>query len=91
MQGVSPPKIASDGLALAFSLAPEAADLRMNYAFDLARQEQYDSAIKLVEILAYDPHGGEHGAALLTQLKAMRDGTKTPATTAQAKDATAQP
>ncbi len=72
-QGRTPSKTASDGLALAYSRAPEALGLRMNYAFDLARRGEYDAAIKLVEVLAYDPHNGEAGAAVLVQLKAMRD------------------
>lgn len=74
MQGKEPPKNASDGLALAFSLAPEAKDLRVMYAFDLARQKQWDPAIRLLEILAYDPHGGDAGRDLIDRLKRMRDG-----------------
>lgn len=71
-----PPKLASDGLALAFNLAPEATDLRAEYAFDLARQGNYDAAIKLAEVLAYDPHDGQQGASLLKQIKEMRDEDK---------------
>lgn len=72
-QGKSPSQTASDGLALAFSRAPEAMGLRMNYAFDLARRGQYNAAINLVEVLAYDPHNGDAGTAVLERLRAMRD------------------
>ncbi len=74
MQGKEPPQNAADGLALAFNLAPEAADLRIKYAFDLVRQNNYDSAIRLLEILAYDPHGGDEGRDMIDRLKRMRDG-----------------
>jgi hypothetical protein len=74
MQGKEPPKNAADGLALAFNLAPEAAELRIKYAFDLVRQDNYDAAIKLLEILAFDPHGGDQGRDLIDRLKRMRDG-----------------
>jgi hypothetical protein len=74
MQGKEPPKNAADGLALAFNLAPEASDLRVKYAFDLVRQNNYDAAIGLLEILAYDPHGGTQGRDLIDRLKRMRDG-----------------
>jgi len=73
-QGVAPDKLASDGLALAFSLAPEATDLRIGYAYDLARQKRFDEAFKLVEVVVRDPHNAEQGNAVLDQLKAMRDG-----------------
>ncbi|PKB25061.1 hypothetical protein B0I00_0242 [Novosphingobium kunmingense] len=41
--------------------------------FDLARLGQYDAAIRLVEVLANDPHRGESGKAMLMQIKTMRD------------------
>lgn len=85
MQGREPDQNAAQGLALAFSLAPEASDIRTRYAFDLARQKQFDPAIRLIEILAYDPHRGEQGRALLDRLKRMRDGVEDKAESDKAK------
>jgi hypothetical protein len=72
-QGLEPDKLASDGLALAFSLAPEAIDLRVNYAWDLARQKQFDAAIRTIEFVVRDPHNAERGTELLARLRQMRD------------------
>lgn len=72
-QGLEPDKLASDGLALAFNLAPEAVDLRVEYAWDLARQERYDAAIKTIEFVVRDPHNAERGSELLARLRKMRD------------------
>lgn len=72
-QGLEPDKTASDGLALAFSLAPEATDLRIGYAFDLARQKRFDEAFKVVEFVVRDPHNAEQGNAVIEQLRTMRD------------------
>jgi hypothetical protein len=73
IQRREPTKNARDGLALAFNLAPEVPQYRAMYALDLARQKQFDAAIRLVEILAYDPHGDGQGRSLLAQLERMRD------------------
>lgn len=72
-QGFQPDKLASDGLALAFSLAPEAIDLRVRYAWDLARQKQFDTAIRMIEFVVRDPHNAERGTELLARLRRMRD------------------
>ena len=72
-EGIAPDKLASDGLALAFSLAPEVTELRVGYALDLARRKQFDEAIRLVEFVVRDPHNAEQGNAVIEQLKAMRD------------------
>jgi hypothetical protein len=72
-QGLEPDKLASDGLALAFSLAPEAVDLRVEYAWDLARQRQFEAAIKTIEFVVRDPHNAERGTELLARLRKMRD------------------
>lgn len=72
-QGFQPDKLASDGLALAFSLAPEAIDLRVRYAWDLARQKQFDAAIRTVEFVVRDPHNAERGTELLARLRRLRD------------------
>lgn len=72
-QGLTPPQNAIDGLTLAFSLAPEAADIRIALAFELARQKRFEEAISLIELLVRDPHDTGNGSALLERLKAMRD------------------
>ena len=72
-QGIEPDKLASDGLQKAFYLAPEATDLRVQYAFDLARQERYDDAIRTIEFVVRDPHNAERGSELLAKLREMRD------------------
>ncbi|MFP3813450.1 hypothetical protein, partial [Bacillus sp. SIMBA_005] len=46
---------------------------RMNYAFALANGGEFDRAINLARIVAFDPHDGGGGEALLDQLEAMRD------------------
>lgn len=71
-QGMRPPPIAVDGLARAFHLGPEDIGTRMNYAFALANDGKYDSAIALAKIVALDPHDGGNGEALLAQLEDMR-------------------
>lgn len=86
-QGKVPPKVASDGMALAFSRAPEVAEFRVKYAFDLARQGQYDAALALTNILANDPHRGEMGKAIVAQIKAMRDGAAPVDSSASKSDA----
>lgn len=70
-QGMKPPPIAIEGLARAFHLGPENIGARMNYAFALARDGKYDTAIQLAKIVAFDPHD-EGGAELLVQLEEMR-------------------
>ena len=73
-QGEAPDNLASDGLALAFSLAPEVTELRVGYAWDLARRRQFDEAIRLVEFVVRDPHNAGQGNAVIERLKAMREG-----------------
>ncbi len=70
--GETPSKSAEDGLVKAFTLAREATEVRLMLAFDLARRGEFDTAIRLVKILANDPHAGEYGRAALAQLEAMQ-------------------
>ncbi len=72
-QGIAPSTTARAGLARAFSLEPEVPDLRAQYAFDLARNGEYDKAIALIEVLGGDPHRAKQAAELLERLRAMRD------------------
>lgn len=76
MQGRKPSQTARDALARAFALAPEVPDLRARYALDLADQGRFDDAISIVQTLAFDPHGGQQGQALLRRIEAMRAGAK---------------
>lgn len=71
-QGVAPPPIAIDGLERAFQLAPENNLTRVNYAYALAERGKFDLAIRLAKTVAFDPHDGGDGLALLDQLEAMR-------------------
>ncbi|GAA0866787.1 DUF1570 domain-containing protein [Sphingopyxis soli] len=71
-QGRRPPKIAIDGLARSFELAPENGETRINYAFALADQGKFDTAIALAKSIAYDPHDDGGGLALLSKLEKMR-------------------
>lgn len=71
-QGMRPPPIAIEGLARAFHLGPENIQARMNYAFALANDGKFDTAIKLAKIVAFDPHDGGSGEELLNQLEKMR-------------------
>lgn len=72
LQGRPPTKIAHEALARAFDLEPEITEVRTKYALDLAQQGDYETAIRLVEFLAQDPHNPDPGKALLAQLNAMK-------------------
>ena len=60
-------------LSGAFSLVRESPEARMAYAFDLARIRRYDEAIKLLDVLANDPHGGDRGRQAIEAIEQMRD------------------
>lgn len=72
LQGRAPTQIARDALARAFDLEPEITEVRVKYALDLAQQGDFETAIRLVEFLARDPHNLDQGKALLAQLNAMK-------------------
>lgn len=72
VEGREPPKIAIDAIGQAFGTAPEANDLRVEYAFALANQGKVDEAIQLAKVVAYDPHAGANGKSLLQALEGMR-------------------
>ncbi len=76
-QGKPPSPTALQGLARCYQMVPEAIDVRMAYAFSLAREKKYGPAIRLVETVAFDPHDSPQAVearATLTRLKAARDG-----------------
>ncbi len=58
LQGLKPSKTAMDGLASAYRMVAEDPNVRAQYASALARVGEYDAAIRLMETLAFDPHGG---------------------------------
>lgn len=68
----TPSQTARDGLARALMLAPEASEIRVRYAIDLAEQGRFDEAIRVADVLANDPHGGSKGIELREKLKLMR-------------------
>lgn len=72
-QGKRDPQIAA-AYETAFALAPEAVNVRVAYAQELAFGGEFDRAIRLVSILANDPHRGNYGQAVLRRIEAMRDG-----------------
>ena len=71
-QAKPPTETARAGLARAFALQPEVPDLRAQYAFDLARQGQFDQAIRLFEVLRGDPHRAKQAAEMLERLRQIR-------------------
>lgn len=71
-QGIDPPVSAYDAMAKAFDLAPESKEVRLLYAFSLARKGDFDGAIAAVEVMAYDPHGASVGQKALAHLRQIR-------------------
>jgi tetratricopeptide (TPR) repeat protein len=77
LQGLKPNKTALDGLARAYQMVPEAEDVRFAYAASLASTKQFDAAIRLIETLAYAPHGGpgtQYALTILGRLKKAKAG-----------------
>ncbi len=71
-QGKAAPANASAGLESAFSLAPEATDVRRRLAFDYAHRGDFASALGLIKVIAYAPHTSQLGKALLRRIEAMK-------------------
>ncbi|HMO73959.1 MAG TPA: tetratricopeptide repeat protein [Sphingopyxis sp.] len=71
-EGRRPPDIAIKALERAFALAPENIELRVANAFALANQGDFDTALKLAQTVAFDPHDTGQGERLLEQLENMR-------------------
>lgn len=67
-----PPEIAFDAVAKAFNVIPESRQARMIYAFALAGKGEFDDAIKLVQILASDPHSSSTGKRAMAVIESMR-------------------
>ncbi len=71
-QGKEPPANASEGLIRAFERAPEARDIRARLAYDNARRGDFDEALRLVRVLAFDPHSNKSGRYLLKKIEDMK-------------------
>lgn len=71
-QRVAAPPIAIDGLERSFQLAPENNATRVSYAYALADRGEFDRAIRLAKVVAFDPHNSGDGLALLDELRAMQ-------------------
>lgn len=71
-QGVMPTDEALQGVAMAFSMAPELVLLRLSYAWSLAHAGEFDRAEAAVLVLANDPHDGGFGAGVLEQIRELR-------------------
>lgn len=72
-EGVRPPDMAIKALERAFAIAPENIEVRVSYAFALANQGKFDSAIALAQSVAFDPHDNSRGEQMLQRLETMRD------------------
>ncbi len=72
-QGERPPVPVINALGEAVMLAPEAHDIRLQYAWALANENAFDDAIGLIKFLASDPHQGGIGRDALRQLEDFRD------------------
>lgn len=70
-----------DILRSAYTYAPEVREFRVAYAYELAANRRYDSAIALLQIIANDPHGGGSGRSAIERIEAMRDGQRGPSET----------
>ena len=71
-EGRTPPVEVVNGLGEALSLAPEANDIRIAYAYALANERMFDDALRLVNFLASDPHNGGVGRRVVDDLNQYR-------------------
>lgn len=67
-----PPQNARNALARAFQLAPDVPDIRVAYAFDLARHDDFANALAVVRPIAFDPHNADAGISVLLSLQDMQ-------------------
>lgn len=70
--GERPTKVARDGLARAYQIVPESEDVRIRYAMSLANEQQFDAAIRLMETIAFAPHGGESAQQATQMIERLR-------------------
>lgn len=72
--GEAIPDMARGALARAFELAPEADELRVDYALDLALQGEFGTAMEVVEFLVASPHSEDRGKLAQKQIEAIENG-----------------
>jgi Flp pilus assembly protein TadD len=70
-QGAAPTRNAVEGLLQAFALAPQDLGLRMNVARQLLIDGKAADARRALAPIAYDPHGGELGQAIVQVIAAL--------------------
>ncbi|MFL6843518.1 MAG: tetratricopeptide repeat protein [Allosphingosinicella sp.] len=87
-QGIAPTRNAVEGLLQAFELAPQDLGLRMNVAHQLLVDGKASEARRALAPIAYDPHGGELGQAIV-QVIALLD-EKGPKAALEAWDSAAK-
>ena len=56
--GQTPPEVAIQGIGKAVTLIPQFPGTRMMYSSALANQKKFDEAIRILEPISNDPHGG---------------------------------
>ena len=65
---------ASELTERAFTLAPEVVEFRYQHAFALTTRGEYDRAIRLLEIIANNPHGrGEDADRIIESIREIRE------------------
>lgn len=68
-----------DAYGAAYVRAPQTRPFRLSLAYDLARIGRYDEALKLLEMLANDPHFPKQGQQAVKRIEMMREtGAKFP-------------
>ncbi len=75
--GQTPPDIAIQGIGMAVSLVPQFPGTRFMYAGALANQKKFPEAIRVLQPLASNPHGGkmtEYVRNLIAQLETAQKG-----------------
>lgn len=75
-QGIEPTALAGTGLARAAELMPQDLGLRMNYGAYLMSGQKLAEAIRVIEPIAYSPHGGGLAATARRYVDRMRAAIK---------------
>ena len=91
-QRIRPPDAARLGLARAFQLMPQVAELRMNLALSLVSERRYNEAEPLLASLAYAPHASplrQAALEMLEKVQPLEDGAPMPAGEAQGSEVAA--
>lgn len=84
--GITPPKLAIEGLLRAQMLAPQDDDLRMRAADQYVRDGKLAEARALLAPVAYDPHASEASKAALTMIEEIDAKLKKPTPAPSAGD-----